>query len=172
MYNLVQIARDVKNIFTHARPLSRPTHIIPDNAIKAYYEWKNKKPLPDRHVFPFISMLQGHYEAFPAWEEFITTKLTTLFDFKPTSYEPALSTAIINTYKVYLVRQADDFYFASTDLQTINKIITTLQSNGVRIRMVDQSTFNRAEITEYQDTIKIHATSYTNILESKIGYHL
>ena len=116
-------------------------------------------------------MLQGYHEASPAWEEFITTKLTTLFNFKPTSHEPALSTTIINTHKVYLARQVDDFRFASTDLQTIKEIITTLQSNGVRIRIVDQSTFNGADITEYQDTIKIHATNYINKLESKIGMH-
>ena len=80
-------------------------------------------------------MLQGHYEALPAWEEFIMNKLTTLFNFKPTSHELALSTAIINTYKVYLARQIDDFHFASTDLQTIKDIISTLQSSSVCIRL-------------------------------------
>ena len=32
--------------------------------------------------------------------------------------------------------------------------------------------FNGADITEYRDTIKVHATSYITKLESKIGHHL
>ena len=38
MYNLIQLARDVKNAFAHTRLLSRPIWIIPDNAIKEYFE--------------------------------------------------------------------------------------------------------------------------------------
>ena len=116
MCDLFQLARDVKNAFVHARSPSCPTCIIPDTAIKEYYEWKNKQTLPDEYTFSLIVMLQGHHEALPAWKEFITNKLTTLFNFKPISYKPALSIAIINIHKVYLAHQVDDFHFAFTNL--------------------------------------------------------
>ena len=35
--NLLQLAGDIKNAFVCARPLSKPTHIILDQAIKDYY---------------------------------------------------------------------------------------------------------------------------------------
>ena len=71
-------------------------------------------------------MLQGHYEASPAWEEFIIVKLTSLFGFKATAHKPALSKTFINGVKVYLARQVDDFRFASTNIGIIKHIITTL----------------------------------------------
>ena len=37
---------------------------------------------------------------------------------------------------------------------------------------MDQGTFNSADTTEYSDTIKVHAISYINKLDSKIGKHL
>ena len=71
-------------------------------------------------------MLQGYHEVSSTREEFITNKLTTLFNFKSTSHKPALSMAIINIHKVYLACQVDDFRFASTDLSTIKNIISAL----------------------------------------------
>ena len=103
---------------------------------------------------------------------FITAKLTTLFNFQPTSHEPALSQAIINEHKIFLARQVDDFRFASADLSTLEQIITTLQSNCVRIRIVDQSTFNSVDVTEFKDTVKVHAISNITKMEKKIGHHL
>ena len=117
-------------------------------------------------------MLQCYHEASSSWEEFITVKLTSLFGFKATAYEPTLSQTFINGVKVYLACQVDDFRFLSTDLDIIKHIITILQFNGVRIHIVDQGTFNGADITEYSDTIKVHATSYINKLNNKIGKHL
>ena len=172
VHNLLQLAGDVKNAFAHACPLSNSAYIIPDQAIKDYYEWKHQRPLPDGYVFPLIGILQGHHEASPAWEEFITVKLTTLFGFKATAHEPALSQTFIKEVKVYLAHQVDNFRFVSNDMDIIKHIIATLQSNGVCTRIVDQGTFNGANITECSDTIKVHATSYINKLDSKIGKHL
>ena len=79
---------------------------------------------------------------------------------------------LINGVKVYLAHQVDDFCFAFTNLDTINKIIIKLQSNGIRICIVNKGTFNGADVTEYSETVKVYATSYINKLGSKIGTHL
>ena len=117
-------------------------------------------------------MLQGHHEASTAWEEFIQAKLTKLFNFKPTHHEPALSTTVIDGYKVYLARQVDDFRFACASQKIIKQIIITLQENYVRIKIVDSSRFNGADITEYKEAIKVHATTYINKVKAKIGNQL
>jgi hypothetical protein len=64
--NLMIFGADVSNAFDKAPPSKPGFYITPD---KAFLEWwvnhKKLSPIPDGHVIPILSSMQGHPESLP-----------------------------------------------------------------------------------------------------------
>jgi hypothetical protein len=67
--NLLVFGADVSNAFAEAPPPKQPFFIRPD---RAFHEWwvqhLKRDPIPDGHMIPVLSAMQGHPESPRLWE--------------------------------------------------------------------------------------------------------
>jgi hypothetical protein len=68
--NLLVFGADVSNAFAEAPPPKQPFFIRPDCA---FHEWwvihLKRDPIPDGHMIPILSAMQGHQESPRLWEK-------------------------------------------------------------------------------------------------------
>ncbi len=68
--NLVLYGANVSNAFAEAPPPKQGFYIRPDAAFCAWWTiHKQRPPIPDSHVIPILSAMQGHPEALRLWEK-------------------------------------------------------------------------------------------------------
>jgi hypothetical protein len=105
--SLLIFGADVSNAFAAAPPLKQGFYIIPD---KAFLDWwvnhKKRPPIPNGHVIPILSAMQGHPESPCLWEKHADTILQEI-GLTPTTHEPCLYTGVINGLHVIFLHQVD-----------------------------------------------------------------
>ncbi len=98
--NLLIFGADVSNAFAQAPPPKQGFYIIPN---KAFLEWwvnhKKHPPIPDGHIIPILSAMQGHPESPHLWEKHADAILQEL-GLTPTTHKPCLYIGVINCKQV------------------------------------------------------------------------
>jgi hypothetical protein len=110
--NLLIFGADVLNAFAKAPPPKQGFFVCPN---KAFHEWwvqhKGRPPIPDGHVIPILSAMQGHPESLHE------------LGLKPTVPEPCLYLGIIHGNRILLKCQVNDFAIAAPDAQTADILL-------------------------------------------------
>ena len=107
--NLIVYGADVSNAFAEAPPPKQGFFIRPDNAFLAWWTDHLKcPPIPQGHVIPILSAMQGHPESPWLWEKHADAILRDI-GLNLTFHEPCLYTSTINNNRVIIMRQVDDF---------------------------------------------------------------
>ena len=88
--NMFIFSADVSNAFAQARPPKQGFFICSN---MAFHEWwvqhKGQSPIPNGHVIPILSTMQGHPESPRLWEKHADSILSEL-GLEPTIHEPCL----------------------------------------------------------------------------------
>jgi hypothetical protein len=94
--NLLIFGADVSNAFAKAPPPKQGYYIIPK---KAFLEWwvnhKKHPPIPDGHVIPILSAIQGHPKS-PHLREKHADAILCKLGLTPTMHKPCLYTRVVN----------------------------------------------------------------------------
>ena len=162
--NLLVFGADVSNAFAEAPPPRQGFFVRPD---RAFHEWwvnhKQRPPIPDGHVVPILSAMQGHPESPRLWEKHADAILREL-GLTPTIHEPCLYSGIINNNRVLLKRQVDDFAIAAPDAKTAD-ILLDLIDDKLKIPVKRQGyldMYNGIDVLQTRHYIKISVTSFIN----------
>ncbi len=68
--NLVVYGADICNAFAEAPPPKQGFYVRPDRAFNEWWVNHKKRPtIPDKHVIPVLSAMQGHPESPCLWEK-------------------------------------------------------------------------------------------------------
>ncbi len=74
--NLLVFGSDVCNAFAEAPPPKQGFYIRPDRAFRDWWEHhKGRPPIPEGHVIPVLSAMQGHPKSPQLWEKHADTIL-------------------------------------------------------------------------------------------------
>ncbi len=98
--NLLVFGADVSNAFAEAPPPQQPFFIKPD---WVFHEWwvhhLKRDPIPDGHMIPVLSAMQGHPESPRLWEKH-ADKILHEIRLTPTVHEPCLYSGTFNGQRV------------------------------------------------------------------------
>jgi len=162
--NMLIFGSDVSNAFAEAPPPKQGFFVCPD---RAFHEWwvdhKKCPPIPDGHVIPVLSAMQGHPESPRLWEKHADAILQDI-GLKPTVHEPGLYSGVIAGQRVIFKQQVDDFAIAAPDERTAN-ILLDMIDDQLSIPLKRQGLlymFNGIYVTQTRDYIKIDCHSYIN----------
>jgi len=121
--NLLIFGADVSNAFAEVPPPKQPFFIRPD---RAFHEWwvhhLKRDPIPDGHMIPVLSAMQGHPESPRLWEKH-ADKILREIGLTPTVHEPCLYSGTFNNHRVLFLRQVDDFAIAAPNTETSDMIM-------------------------------------------------
>jgi len=130
-----------------------------------FHEWwvnhKKRPPIPDGHVIPILSALQGHPKS-PRLREKHADAILREIGLTPTVHEPCLYSGIINDNRVLLKCQVDDFAIAASDTKTAD-IILDLIDDKLKIPVKRQGyldMYNGIDVHQTCHYIKISVTSF------------
>jgi hypothetical protein len=162
--NLLVFGADVSNAFAKAPPPRQGFFVRPD---RAFHEWwvnhKKRPPIPDGHVIPILSAMQGHPESPRLWEKHADAILREI-GLTPTIHEPCLYSGIINNNRVLLKRQVDDFALAAPDAKTAD-VLLDLIDDKLKIPVKRQGyldMYNGIDVLQTRHYIKNSITSFIN----------
>jgi hypothetical protein len=160
--NLLVFGADVSNAIAEAPPPKQGFYIRPD---KAFRDWwvlhKGRPPIPEGHVIPALSAMQGHPESPRLWEKHADAILRSL-GLTPTTHEPCLYSGMIDGNRVIFKRQVDDFAIATADEKTAD-ILLDMLDDKLSIPLKRQGLldmFNGINVTQTRDYIKIDCHTY------------
>jgi hypothetical protein len=121
--NLLIFGADVSNAFAEVPPPKQPFFIRPD---RAFHEWwvhhLKRDPIPDGHMIPVLSAMQGHPESPRLWEKH-ADKILREIGLTPTVHEPCLYSGTFNNHRELFLRQVDDFAIAAPNTETSDMIM-------------------------------------------------
>jgi hypothetical protein len=124
--NLLIYGADVSNAFAKAPSPKQGFFILPD---RAFHDWwmihLQRPPIPDGHVIPVLSTMQGHPESPPLWEKHADAILQEL-GLTPTVHEPCLYSGVIDSKRIIFMHQVDDFAIATPDKCTADILLDML----------------------------------------------
>jgi hypothetical protein len=162
--NLLVFGADISNAFAEAPSPRQGFFVRPD---RAFHEWwvnhKKCPPIPDGHVIPILSAMQGHPESPRLWEKHADAMLREI-GLTPTIHEPCLYSRIINNNRVLLKRQVDDFAIAAPDAKTAD-VLLDLIDDKLKIPVKCQGyldMYNGIDVLQTRHYIKISITSFIN----------
>jgi hypothetical protein len=158
---LLILGADVSNAFAKAPPPKQGFYIIPD--LDWWVNHKKCPPIPNGHVIPILSAMQGHPESPRLWEKHADAILQEI-GLTPTTHEPCLYTGVINGSGVIFLRQVNDFAIATSDPKTSESLLDMLDER-LTIPIKQQGyldMFNGIDITQMRDYIKISCQSFIN----------
>jgi len=162
--NMLVFGSDVSNAFAEAPPPKQGFFVRPD---RAFLDWwvhhKKRPPIPDGHVIPILSAMQGHPESPRLWEKHADVIWREL-GLTPTVHKPCLYSGVIAGQLVVFKRQVDDFAIAAPDEWTAN-ILLDMIDDQLSIPLKRQGLhdmFNGIDVTQTRDYIKIDCHSYIN----------
>jgi hypothetical protein len=124
--NLIVYGANVSNAFAEAPPPKQGFFIWPDNAFHSW--WTNhlkRPPIPQGHVIPILSAMQGHPESPRLWEKHADAILRDI-GLTLRVHEPCLYTGTINHNWVIFMHQIDDFAIAAPDVRTADILMDML----------------------------------------------
>jgi hypothetical protein len=108
--NLLVFGANVSNTFAEAPPPRQGFSVRPD---RAFHEWwvnhKKRPPIPDGHVIPILSAMQGHPESPRLWGKHADAILREL-GLTQTIHEPCLYSGIINNNRILSQNGAVEIY--------------------------------------------------------------
>ena len=167
--NMLVFGSDVCNAFAEAPPPKQGFYIRPDRAFNEWWENHLKRPpIPQGHVVPVLSAMQGHPESPRLWEKHADAILREL-GLTPTTHEPCLYSGVINGQRVIFMRQVDDFAIATPDEHTANILLDLLDDMLTmpikRQGLLDM--FNGVDVVQTRDYIKIDCHTYVEKMCTK-----
>ena len=153
---------DVSNAFAEAPPPKQPFFIRPD---RAFHEWwvkhLKRDKIPDGHMIPVLSAMQGHPESPRLWEKH-ADKILRMIGLTPTVHEPCLYSGTFNNQRVLFMRQVDDFAIACPDATT-SDMIMDLIDDELSIPIKRQGyldMYNGVDIYQTRHYIKINIKTF------------
>jgi hypothetical protein len=162
--NMLIFGADVSNAFAEAPPPKQGFFVCPD---KAFHEWwvqhKGRSPIPDGHVIPILSAMQGHPESPRLWEKHADSILREL-GLEPTVHEPCLYSGIIHGKRVLFKRQVDNFAIAAPDAKTAD-ILLDMIDDKLKIPVKRQGyldMYNGIDVLQTRHYIKISVRSFVD----------
>ena len=160
--NLLVFGADVSNAFAEAPSPKQPFFIRPD---RAFHEWwvkhLQRDTIPDGHMIPVLSAMQGHPESPRLWEKH-ADKILRGIGLTPTVHEPCLYSGTFNHHRVLFMRQVDDFAIASTDANT-SDMLMDLIDDELSIPIKRQGyldMYNGVDIYQTRHYIKINIKTF------------
>ena len=160
--NLLVFGADVSNAFAEAPPPKQPFFIRPD---RAFHEWwvkhLKRDKIPDGHMIPVLSAMQGHPESPRLWEKH-ADKILRMIGLTPTVHEPCLYSGTFNNQRVLFMRQVDDFAIACPDATT-SDMIMDLIDDELSIPIKRQGyldMYNGVDIYQTRHYIKINIKTF------------
>jgi hypothetical protein len=121
--NLLIFCADVSNAFAEAAPPKQPFFIQPD---RAFHEWwvhhLKRDHIPDGHIIPVLSAMQGHPESPRLWAKH-ADKILREIGLTPTVHKPCLYCGTFNNHRVLFMGQVDNFAIAAPTLATSNMVM-------------------------------------------------
>ena len=160
--NLVIFGADVSNAFAEAPPPKQGFYIRPDSAFNAWWTLhKGRPPIPNNHVIPILSAMQGHPEAPRLWEKHADRILRTI-GLSPTTHEPCLYSGIVDNQRVLLLRQVDDFAVATSSETLASRVFDRIDDHlTIPLKRLGLITlFNGLDIVQSRDYVKVSCRSY------------
>jgi hypothetical protein len=116
--NLLIFGADVSNAFAEAPPPKQPFFIRLDHA---FHEWwvnhLKQDPIPQGHMIPVLSAMQGHPESPRLWEKH-ADKILREIRLTPTIHEPCLYSGTFNNQRVLFMHQVDNFAIVTPNAKT------------------------------------------------------
>jgi hypothetical protein len=162
--NMLIFGADVSNAFAEAPPPKQGFFVCPD---KAFHEWwvqhKGRSPIPDGHIIPILSAMQGHPESPRLWEKHADSILREL-GLEPTVHEPCLYSGIIHGKRVLFKRQVDNFAIAAPDAKTAD-ILLDMIDDKLKIPVKRQGyldMYNGIDVLQTRHYIKISVHSFVD----------
>jgi hypothetical protein len=160
--DLLVFGADVSNAFAEAPPPKQGFYIRSDKAFRGWWvHHKRRPPIPEGHVIPALTAMQGHPELPRLWEKHADAILQKL-QLTPTTHKPCLYSGTIASNRIILKRQVDDFAIATTDEKTAN-ILLDMIDEELSIPLKCQglvNMFNGINVTQTRDYIKIDCHTY------------
>ncbi len=124
--NLLIYGADVSNAFAEAPPPKQGFFIQPE---RAFHEWwtihLKRPPIPDSHVVPVLSAMQGHPESPRCWEKHADAILRDL-GLIPMVHEPCLYSGTVDGKQIIFKRQVNDFAIATPNKRTSDILLDML----------------------------------------------
>ena len=121
--NLLVFGADVSNAFAEAQPPQQPFFIKPDRAFhERWVHHLKRDPIPDGHMIPVLSAMQGHLESPRLWEKH-ADKILREIGLTPTVHKPCLYSGTFNDQCVLFLCQVDDFAIAAPDAKTSDLVM-------------------------------------------------
>jgi hypothetical protein len=162
--NMLIFGADVSNAFAKAPPPKQDFFIHPD---KAFHEWwvlhKKRPPIPNGHIVPILSAMQGHPESPRLWEKHADSILREI-GLTPTVHEPCLYSGTINGQRVLFMQQVDDFAIAAPDAKPAN-ILLDMINDKLTIPVKHQGyldVYNGINVHQTRHYIKISVRLFIN----------
>jgi hypothetical protein len=160
--NLLIYGADVSNAFAEAPPPQQGFFIWPDHALHEWWTIHLKcPPIPNGHVIPILSAMQGHPESPHLWEKHADTILREI-ELIPTVHKPCLYSGIIDGKHVIFKCQVDDFAIATLDKHMADILLGMLddrQSIPIKCQgYLDM--FHGINVTQTCNCIKIDCHSF------------
>jgi hypothetical protein len=168
--NLLIFGADVSNAFAEAPPPKQPFFIRPD---RAFHDWwinqhLHRDPIPDKHMIPVLSAMQGHPESPRLWEKH-ADKILREIGLTPTVHKPCLYSGTFNNQRVLFMRQVDDFAIAAPDATT-SDLIMDLIDERLSIPIKRQgylNMYNGVDIYQTRYYIKINIKTFIDKVFAK-----
>ncbi len=108
--------------------LNRWFYVCPDRAFNKWWvNHKKRPPIPDGHVIPVLSAMQGHPESPHPWEKHADQILWEL-ELTPTVHKPCLYSGTINGNRIIFKQQVDGIAIAAPDPQTADILLNMLNN--------------------------------------------
>jgi hypothetical protein len=130
-------------------------------------EWwtqhRKNPPLDPNNVIPVLSAMQGHPESPQLWEKHADAILQEL-GLTPTVHEPCLYSGTINSNRVILKRQVDNFVIALPDKMMVNILLDKIDDE-LSIPMKCQGyldMYNGVNVLQTCNYIKISSYTFIN----------
>ncbi len=160
--NLLIFGADVSSAFAEALPPLQGLFIWLDHAFHDWWTIHLKRPpIPNGHVIPVLSAMQGHPESPHLWEKHANTILREV-GLIPTIHKPCLYSGIIDGKRIIFKHQVDDFAIAAQDKRTAD-ILLDMLDDCLSIPIKRQGyldMFNGINVTQICDYIKINCHSF------------
>ena len=118
--NMMLYGVDITNAFGDALPPKQGIHILPVRAFREWWTWhKGREPIPEGHVIPVLTAMQGHPEALRLWAKH-AYKIIKKLDLKHTGHKPCLYLGIYKGSRVLLKQRVNNFEIATEDPRVVD----------------------------------------------------
>ena len=160
---------DATDAYAHSPPPATPTFVSIDDAYAEWYEHRFHVKLDRSLVLPVLHALQGHPESGKLWEDHINSVLLSPeLNFRCTTHDRTIYTAVHDGVKVLLLRQVDDFSLACPDEALARRLYGII---GAKLQLPGETSppfvylglrteYNGVDIRQTRDSISVSCETY------------